>query len=300
MQDTLLRVLKIFAGVAIPLASLVTGLRAAREDHLWLVKRPSLLLRSLLTILVIVPVGAVLFLEAVRAPMLVEVGITIAIIAIGLGPPAALKQAKTHQESIAFELGLNVVLLLVAIVYIPLFVAIHGAIFHHGVTLGVGQVAKVVLTRSLIPLLVGIGVGRLAPRASAPLVKYSSVFIQVVLLVVVVVALVAAWRSLLALGGKAWLTCAAVALGEVVIGHAMGGPARETRRVLAMFSVMRFPALALLLTSVAARGREVVPVILAYVLSSVVMLALYGAITSLAAKRGRPAIPPPAKVARVH
>src|SRR5579872_7242477 len=137
MQDTLLRVLKIFAGVAIPLASLATGLRAAREDHLWLVKRPSLLLRSLLTILVIVPVGAVLFLEAVRAPMLVEVGITIAIIAIGLGPPAALKQAKTHQESIAFELGLKVALLLVAIVYIPLFVAIHRAIFHHAVTLGV-------------------------------------------------------------------------------------------------------------------------------------------------------------------
>jgi BASS family bile acid:Na+ symporter len=120
------------------------------------------------------------------------------------------------------------------------------------------------------------------------------------LLLVIVVALAATGRGLLALGGKAWLTCAAIALGAVVIGHALGGPARETRRVLAMFSVMRFPALALLLASVTSQGRELVPVILAYVLSSAVMLGLYGATTSLAAKRGRPAVGRPRKVAPVH
>jgi BASS family bile acid:Na+ symporter len=280
MHATLATIFRVLLGVAVPLASFANGLRAATVEPLWLARRPGLLLRSLFAILVLVPVGSVLFLEAIAAPLVVKAGLTVAIVAIGIGPPAALKRTG-HDESVAFEISLDVLLLALGIVYMPAVVALHGAVFHHETRLAPGSVAGVVLTKALGPMLVGALVARMAPRLAAPIGRYAGIFVQVALLIVVAMALLVSWRSLVGLGGSAWLTCAAIALGDVVVGHALGGPARETRRVLAGFSALRFPALALLLASASPRGKSFIPVILAYVLVSAAMVALYNAVTSI-------------------
>jgi bile acid:Na+ symporter, BASS family len=287
MRESLHEVVKLLVGVAVPLAALATGLRAARVDPLWLERRPGLLLRALFTILVLVPVGAVLFLEAIRAAPVVKAGLTIAVVAIGIGPPAAFKRSAKHEQAIAFEIGLNVVLLMLAIVYLPAVVAVHGMIFHHHLRLEPGAVARVVLTRALGPLLIGALTAKLAPRAVAPIARYAGIFVQAALLLVVGVALIASAPALIHLGAHAWLTCAALGAGEILVGHVTGGPGLETRRVLAAFSAMRFPALALLLAAVAPRGKEFIPVILAYVITSFALLAVYDGLIS-ARERRRP------------
>jgi predicted Na+-dependent transporter len=297
MHETLIPILKTLVKIAIPLASFATGVRAAAADPRWLAKHPGLLTRSLLLLLVVVPVGVVLFLQSIAVSPLVRAGLTISVIAIGIGPPAFFGRTKAHdkanargdaaaEEAISFEVGLNVVLLALAIVYIPTVVAIHGKVFHHHLYLSPAGVAKVVLIRALIPLAIGIAIGQLAPRVVAPVVKYAGVFVQAVLLLVVVVAIAATWRELVGLGARTWLACAAIVLAEIVLGHAAGGPAIETRRVLASFSAMRFPALALLVAQLVPRGRELIPVILAYVLTSVVLVGVHGAVTAAPRRRG--------------
>lgn len=279
-------VLKILVAVAIPLAAFVMGLRAASSDGLWLVKRPGLLARSLVTILVIIPAFTMLLLQLFGASVATTAGVTIAVVSIGLGPAAAYTQAKDKEKSLPFEIGLNVVLLAVAIVFIPVFLSLHGAIYHHHVRLGFGQVAQVVFTRALIPLMLGLIAGRLFPRLVEPAAKYGGWFIQAVMLVVVIAALIATWRVLLGLGARTWLICAVVVIAEIAVSHAAGGPTPETRRTLAAFGAIRFPALALLLASAAPRGREFVPVVLAYIIVSMAIVALYGAATS-ARRAGR-------------
>jgi BASS family bile acid:Na+ symporter len=285
-------VFRVLVLVAIPLAAFATGLRAAYADARWLLRHPGLLARALLAILVVLPVGAVIFLHAIAISPIVRAGLTIAIVSIGIGPPAAFGQVKTSiraaireartgpNESVSFEVGLNVVLLLLAIGYIPAIAAIHGAIFQHDVRLAPQAVAKVVLGRALMPLALGVAVGRVAPRAVAPVARWAGVFAQVLLVLVVVIALAAAWHGLVGLGGRAWLTCLAIVLAEVAVGHLVGGPSPETRRVLASFSAMRFPALALLIAHLVPREREIVPVIIAYVLSSFVIITIHGAFTT--------------------
>lgn len=283
-------ILKVVVAVAIPLAAFVTGLRASSSDGKWLFKHPGLLVRSLVTILVILPLGTMLLLRLFGASVATTAGVTIAVISIGMAPAAALKQTKDKESSVPFEIGLNIVLLALAIAFIPLFLSVHGAVFHHHVRLGYGQVAQVVLTRALIPLVIGVVAGRVFPRMVAPAAKYGGLIVQLSMLAVVVVALAATWRLLLGLGAKTWLICAVIVVAEVAVSHAAGGPAPETRRTLASFGAMRFPALALLLASAAPRGREFVPVVLAYVIVSFAVVALYGAATSARrASRGRPA-----------
>jgi predicted Na+-dependent transporter len=273
-------VLKVVLGVVIPLASFATGLTAGHTDPLWLAKHPRLWLRSLLIILLVVPVGVVLLMEVLGTPDVVKAALTIAVISIGIGPPAAFKQARAHKEVVAYEVGLNLTLLALALVYLPLVLAVYGAIFHRTVELGVGQVAGVVLVKALIPLALGMLAGRLFPKLVAPIAKYAGILVQVVLLGIIVLALIATWRKLLGLGGATWLLCAGIVVGEIVVGHIAGRKDPETRGMLVAFSSMRFPALALLLASAAPRGREFIPVILAYVLCSFVLVTVYEVLTA--------------------
>jgi hypothetical protein len=77
-------------------------------------------------------------------------------------------------------------------------------------------------------------------------------------------------------------------IGEIVLGHLAGGADPDSRRMLVAFSAVRFPALALLLASVARRGRELIPVILVYVLTSVILVGIYSAAMSRRERRHRP------------
>jgi bile acid:Na+ symporter, BASS family len=286
--------LKVLASIAIPLAALLTGLRAASTDWLWLWKRPSLLWRSLLAILVLVPIGAVLLLDALGASDVVKNGVIAAVVAIGIGPAAALKQTKAGDERVPYEIGLDLTLLVLSIIYLPIMVTIHAALFHSHVQIGAGQVAGVVLSRALIPLGIGVLAARVFPRIVTPACRYGGFLVDALLLVVVLVALVAEWRPLLSIGGAGWLGCFAAAALAVLIGHLLGGPEPATRGVLAFFSATRFPALALLLVSAAPRGREILPAVLAYLIASIVVVAAYGAVLAARAKRRHAPVAAPA------
>lgn len=294
MSGTLFHAFKLVVGAVIPFASLVTGLRAATVDPLWLLKRPSLLLRSLLAILILVPVGATAFVESVGASPLIKTGIIVSVLAVGIGPPAILKRTRAATANVAYEVELDIVLMALAIVFVPVAVAVLGRYYGLALSLGAGQVAVLVSTRLIGPLLFGVVMARLAPRVAGPVARVGSPIVQIVLLLVMALAFVATWRGLLGLGVRGWLSCGAIALGALAIGHLCGGSDRSNRRVLAAFCVVRFPGLALLIASIAPLGKQVVPVVLAYAVCSVVIVGVYGAIAS---RRGRPAgrsIPRPA------
>jgi BASS family bile acid:Na+ symporter len=282
MRETLHDVLKIALGIAIPLASFSTGVRAAHVDPLWLFRRRSLLLRSLLAIFVLVPLATVFFLTVIHAPQAVSAGVLVTVLAVGIGPPAAFKRTSAKGADVAYEVELNIVVQLLAIIFIPIAVAVLGSYYHFAFRLDATRVAVVVLERVVIPVGVGILLTRFAPRIARPLARIAGPLVQLLLLVVIVLALLATWKSMLGIGSGAWLTIAAVALLALVIGHLSGGHDREQRSVLASFSVMRFPALALLIASILPRGRQLLPFILAYTICALLLAGVYGAVS----KRG--------------
>lgn len=267
--------------VAVPLASFVTGLRSA--DPFWLWRRPRLLARSLLAILVVVPIVEVVLVELISPSAIVRAGITISILSVGVGPPNLMKRMKESREVARYEVGLNVTLMLASVLYLPLAVAIHGAAYHHELSLGWSRVALVVLRQALLPFVAGAAVARWLPKLASPLDRHGPRVVVVAILIVVVVALLATWRNLLDLGAAGWLTCTIAAMFAILIGHLAGGPAHETRTVLALFSAMRFPALAVLLASIVPSGAKLIPVVLAYIISSAAMVAVY----SMSDVRGR-------------
>ena len=169
MHGWILAAIKTVAHIAIPLVALAAGLAAAEFRPRDVLREPGLLGRSLLAELVVVPLIAVLLVKLLGVPLRVAGGLLI--IAISVGPVMALKRARASGADESFAIVLNLVLLLLAIPYLPIAAAVLGALCGRDVSIGMGAVAGVVLPTQLLPLVVGLLIARFAPRVAERLIK---------------------------------------------------------------------------------------------------------------------------------
>jgi BASS family bile acid:Na+ symporter len=280
MRSTFQEVFQVLLAVLIPLAAFTTGLRARKlgqgDVHLW--RHPKQLFRDLLAILILVPLWAIIVVRVVPVSPIVRGGLLIAVLAVGIGPASGMKRMAPGTAGASEALDLNMIVLVLSMIFVPIGFALVARLFHRDFGVGAGAVAKVVLGRALVPLLLGLGAGRLSPRAATAAGPWLSKFIMAILLAVVAIALLVTGRRVAAVGGVGWLVALAVAGGAVIIGHVLGGPNPESRGVVAVASAMRFPALALVLAAALPRGHEVIPVVLVYVLAAFLATTIYGAI----------------------
>jgi bile acid:Na+ symporter, BASS family len=283
--------IRTLAHVAVPLLAFAVGLSAATAEVTWLWRRPALLLRSLLAVLVLVPAAAIILVRLLPLPP--GVGAGLLIVAISIGPVAALKKAKGGGGHESYALGLDLTLLAVSIVFVPAAAAIIGAAFGRAVAVNVGEVARLVLPLQLLPLAIGIAVARLGPHVAARITRPVTMAANVGFAVLVLVVLLALGKPMLTLGTRGFVVAVALAAAAVAIGHFLGGPEERSRLTLASFGAMRFPALAILLAAAHPARQRVLLEVLAYLIVSALVVSLYGvAMRSLAGRhREEPAAP---------
>jgi BASS family bile acid:Na+ symporter len=292
MRETLTQLVGLLAQVATGLVAVAIGLGTSQSSARRLWRDRSLLLRSLLATLVVVPLATVALSHLLPLGQEVRGGLLAMVVAIG--PVAAIGRARSRDGDASYALALSELLLVVSILYVPLAVLLVRVLWQRDIYLGVGPVALAVLSRQLAPLALGLLLARYAPRLTARLVGPVALAGNLLLGALAALVVVVGARRLVALGAPALLAIVLVALVAVTVGHLLGGPAPESRRVLATFSALRFPALALLLARAAPGGQRLIPVILAYFLASLLALAAYGAVTRRATRRsGAPPLSPP-------
>lgn len=224
-------ILKVAAAAVVVLASFSLGLQAPRFQRSYVREHRALLLRSLLAILVVVPIATVLFAKMFRLPDATKAGLAFSIIAVGIGPLAALSRMKATDPRACYALVLNVGVMILSVAFVPLAYRLYGVLTDTPLRIQPMQVAELVVTRALLPLGLGMAVAAVFPRVCAPAAKWSSLLVNVATGLIAAVALIASWKLLRDVGGATWLACAGVACGAVAIGHLMGGPDRETRGV---------------------------------------------------------------------
>lgn len=278
MNAVLVQLFHLVLTIAIPLVSFATGLAAHRPFGRLFRERPGLLLRSLLAIVVLVPLWAVPFVTAFELPIGVRDGLLMAVLAIGIGPAVATRRMSPAAPSARYALELNVVVLLTSIVFVPLAFRFFVTPPHQDLQLSARQVDSVVMGRALVPLALGIVTARVFEGIATAASRYLGPVVNASLGVVILLALLATWRNLLSIGARGWLGAIGLAVGAIVIGHLLGGPQAEDRAVLAAASVMRFPALALMLAQLAPQMKLLVPTIMGYVLSSLMLIGVYRAV----------------------
>jgi len=250
------------------------GLKSTKDDLLYVVQRPGLLIRSLLSVLVVMPILAILFVKAFDLRQTVEV--VLVALAISPVPPLLPQKESKAGGRRSYGIGLMLFLGLVAIVAIPLVIEILERVFSRSFTADSGAIARIILIAVFLPLVAGMTVRMLMPRIAERLEKPVRIVANGLLIVGVVVLLAVSWEAIwAAIGSGTMLALIAFVVAGLLVGHLLGGPEREHSVVLALSTACRHPAIALAVAAANYPDQRFGGTIILYLLVSAIVCIPY-------------------------
>lgn len=268
-------ILKLVLLLGVVLLVVAIGIRARLEQPLLLLRSPALALRAMVAMYVVLPAFVLVLVWLM--PLQAGVGAVLLGFAVSpVLPPWAKKGAAVGGQS-DYVIGLQVLSSVVALLVVPLMIWIVYRTFGVATNLDPLAVEMVLLITVAAPLALGMGLARLYPGA-ARLADRADRVGGVVLLLGAVVLLIVNGRAILGVIGQGTLIATvAVILFGLLVGHLLGGPDPGNRGALAEATVLRHPAIALLLASGAFPEREatVLGAVLMYLVASLLLSVPY-------------------------
>jgi bile acid:Na+ symporter, BASS family len=220
------------------------GLRTTLNDATSLVRQPGLLLRSILSMNVIMPILAVL----VAALFDLHPAIKIALVALALSPvpPALPDEQEQAGGSASYTIGLLIAASIVAIGLVPAGLELVGHIFRVEAFVPPEKIASIVLVSVVVPLMAGIALRTIARDLSRRIAKPISIFATILLIVILLPGAISAWPAIWALVGNGVVVILiGFNVGGIAVGHFLGGPKPDDRTVLALATGSRHPGVAM-------------------------------------------------------
>jgi BASS family bile acid:Na+ symporter len=220
------------------------GLQATTDDVLYVVRRPSLLVRSFVAMFVVMPLVAVgldWFFAFHRAT-------EVALIAISLSPVPPILPGREGKSGgrVSFGIGLLVTAGLFSIVYIPIAIELISRLAGRPFAIPSTAVARLVFFSVLAPLAVGMVFrklsGPLADRIAKRVQLAGMVLLGIGGLAIAAAAFPTAWELV---GNGTILVLATFVVVGLAVGHFLGGPEHADRIALALSTACRHPAIAI-------------------------------------------------------
>lgn len=229
---------------SIILSVFAIGLKATFAEATFLFRRPGYLIRALVSMNVLMPLVAL----AIDEVFNLHPAVKIALVAISVSPiPPILpnKALKTGGKE-DYTIGLLVAIALLSIFVIPITMELFEKLTGVSLAMQPRAIAPVVLTTILVPLLIGIAVGKTAPTIADRAAKPIGVLASVLLVLGALPIVIGSARTVFSLVGDGTiLSLGGFALVGFIIGHLLGGPEPDNRPVLALATASRHPAVAL-------------------------------------------------------
>ena len=157
---------------------------------------------------------------------------------------------------------------LTAVVTVPLSLALLRPLFPKAITGDPLEVAKVVISSFLAPLLAGMVVLHFLPSVARRIREPLMAATGIVILGLAVLIMAVNFSAITEFGVRGLLVFVLLTIGALAVGHAMGGPDPSDRITLALACAIRLPALAMLIASLNFPNGNPLPVVAAYLLVS--------------------------------
>jgi BASS family bile acid:Na+ symporter len=236
--------LKLAVKASLALIVFGVGLNTRPGDATFLLRHRGLMVRSILSMNVILPLAALLIVMVF--PLAVPVKVALITLSISPVPPFLPTKTMKSGGDGAYTVGLLTVASLIAIVTIPVSMRVLGAVDQLPHRMSPMAIARLVAVGILVPLALGVVVRRLLPTATDRLSRLVAAIAWIALIIAFVPILVAAWPAMVRLIGNgtvlAFIAIVGIGLG---VGHVLGGPERGHRTVLALATASRHPAIAI-------------------------------------------------------
>jgi BASS family bile acid:Na+ symporter len=266
------------------------GLRTTMEEALWLFRRPLQLFKALLAIYVVVPAFAIGLCLAFDLSAPVKFAL-VALAVSPLPPILPMKQEKLGGEH-SYVVSLLVCASLFALVLTPLLLSVAGRVLDVAVSIPPAAVARSLLISVAAPLVAGMLLRALAPRAAGAIEAYASRAGKLLLVVGFLVLLASQWRGMVSLlGNGTIIAIAATVVVGLVAGHLLASGKPGERSALAVAAATRHPGVAIAIAGANFADQKQIAI------AAVLLFLVVNAVVSIPYVRwinGQPAVPQPA------
>jgi BASS family bile acid:Na+ symporter len=259
--------------LSIWLIALSLGASATTQSAVSVVRHPGASLRALLAVFVAVPAFAIFL--AATAPIPTAIKFTLVTMTVGPVPPTLpFKQMKAGGDR-DYAVGLLVAASLVSILLTPVLVSVAATLLGANASVAIGPVARILVLSIGLPLLAGLLLRAASTRFAEIVQKPAQRIGSNLLLIMVLLMLVTAWRDILGLlgNGAALAIAATVAVG-LLAGHLLDS---GHRAALALAAASRHPGVALVIAEInyPNRKKEIMGAILLFLLITALVTAAY-------------------------
>jgi bile acid:Na+ symporter, BASS family len=245
MKELIITILKITTPFSVAFLVFAQGLQVSPSQVMtYFRERPGLILRSLVAVLVLVPLAALGIIMLLKPSPAVAVGLAILVSC----PPAPMMFKTTSQMgkgNPAYMASMHLCLAALAIITVPTLIYLLSIPLGFHAEVNLGMMTWTLLRTILIPICAGLAVRSLFPRFAE---KYHSLFDKVGgigILVLLALASVKLFSLMLLMKPWSYLVAVTVSVTALAIGHWFGSSDPNDRTDLAVESGVRHPALAL-------------------------------------------------------
>ncbi|MFO1161830.1 MAG: hypothetical protein U1E60_23540 [Reyranellaceae bacterium] len=247
------------------------GLDSTPGDTMRLLRRPSLLLRSLLAMYVLVPLAAFALIHLLSPSPGVQAGLLV--LAVSAGAPLLPRKLLGIGDG-GYIFSLVSISSVLAIVAVPLWLAVLAPQFAGLPHVALERVAWGLAQSFFLPLLAGMLVRRLFPGFSRNVGGRLVGVAGLVLLGAGMLLLVSNWHVIVEARWEGLAALAGLIVVALAIGHTMGGPVEEERTALAIACATRHIGIAVLVAT-SFPGPRTAAVLTVYIATSVLITLPY-------------------------
>ncbi len=246
------------------------GLRARPQDTTYLFHRPGQLLKSLLSMNVVMPLFTAAMIAVFHLHPVVE--ITLIALAVSPIPPLLPKRALSAGGDMPYTIGLLIAASLFAIFFVPLALDLLGIAFGSTAKISHLKVMLIVGITTLAPLAAGMLVRLIALPFAERIRRPISLGASVLLVGVVPILLIIMPTVVSMIGNGTLVAIVAFILMGLAVGHLLGGPKLEDQTVLALVTSSRHPGIAVAIASTIYPEKNlVIATVLLYLLVNIII-----------------------------
>ena len=236
-------------------------------------EHPGLLLRSLVAVVVIVPVAALMIILLVRPSPAVAVGL--AILAACPAAPQMLVSIPKAGGKLAYVTCLHLTLGVLSIITTPVTLILLADALNFQASVHPYVIAEQVGTSLLIPLLLGMFFLAGFPRVAIAIRKPLALIGQVINSLPIVIILLMSYNFLLQMDLRSYSAMALMIIIALGIGYFLAPRQLEERTTLALESAARHPGLAFIIAILNFSLEKALPVFIPYLVVFVIINMLY-------------------------
>ena len=266
-------VLSIVATATVFTVMFGVGIGVAFTDLRWIWQRPAPMFRALASVVVAVPLIAIVVCRLLALPRLAEIGIVL--MSISPGAPIALRRSLGAGGHRAFAPSLQICVALLAVGSLPLSLFLLDFFYAGNASVSSWRIAKQVFVAQLLPIGLGIAVRRVQPDLTARIDRHVGRLGTILLLALAALALIDIWQLTVDAGLRVACAIVVVTFLALAAGHWLGGPEPEKRTAVAISSAARNAGLAVLVATVNKAAPQVAATVFAYLAISVFALVPY-------------------------